>query len=129
MTIELDWGDAEQKLAVMHIRGNWTGDELVQAIARLMLMGREASQDIELMVDIRNSLNPPHNLLTLIGSILIRPLPENIKKVVVISHTAFWHRIYSVINKNYRGKITIPILFVDSVDEAYASLDCFQDVV
>jgi hypothetical protein len=129
MTIELDWGDADQHLVVMHIRGNWTGDELVQRVAQLQVMGREASQSLELMVDIRNSLNPPNNLLTLIGSILTRPLPQNIKQVVVISNTSFWRHIYSVIHKNYRGRITIPVVFVDSVDAAYETLECFKGMV
>jgi hypothetical protein len=129
MTIELDWGDADQRLVVMHIRGNWTGDELVHRVAQLQAMGCAASQNLELMVDMRNALNPPPNLVTLIGSILNRPLPQNIKQVVVISNTAFWKQIYSIVSKNYRNKINVPIIFVNSVDEAYEALECFKGMV
>jgi hypothetical protein len=129
MTIQLDWGDYDQNFAVMTFQGKWTGDEFVHAIARLSAMGAQASTGMELMVDMRNSLNPPNNLLTLLRSTLNRPLPKNIKQVVVISNSAFWNRIFGMLKSMYGGKISAPVSFVPSVDAAYDSLDCFKDIV
>src|SRR5688572_13908613 len=126
MTIQLDWGDYDQNFAIMTFRGNWTGDEFVHTIASLTQMGKESIAGIELMVDMRNSLNPPNNLVTLLRSTLNRPLPQNIKQVVVISNSAFWNRIFSMLNTMYGEKITSPVVFVATVDEGYAALDFFK---
>jgi hypothetical protein len=129
MTIQLDWGDYDQNFAIMTFQGKWTGDEFVHSIARLTTMGNEATSDIELMVDMRNSLTPPNNLLTLLRSTLNRPMPQHIKQVVVISNSAFWLRIFSMLSSMYGDKISAPVLFVASVDEAYAALECFKGLV
>jgi hypothetical protein len=129
MTIQLDWGDYDHNFAIMTFQGKWTGDEFVHSISQLTAMGREATTQIELMVDMRNSLNPPNNLLTLLRSTLNRPLPQNIKQVVVISNSAFWNRIFSMLSSMYGDKIKAPVLFVASVDEAYAGLDFFKGMV
>lgn len=129
MSIQLDWGDYDKNFAIMNVHGKWSGDEFVKAIAQLAAMGREAQNGMELLVDVRNSLNPPNNLLTLLRSVLNRPLPPNIKQVVVISNSAFWYRIFSMLNSMYGDKITCPVTFVASVDEGYAALDFFKDVV
>jgi hypothetical protein len=129
MTIQLDWGDYDQNFAIMTFQGKWTGDEFVHSIAGLTEMGKTATSGIELMVDMRNSLNPPNNLVTLLRSTLNRPLPQNIKQVVVISNSAFWNRIFSMVNTMYGDKISCPVLFVASVDEAYAALEFFKGMV
>jgi hypothetical protein len=129
MTIQLDWGDYDQNFAIMSFHGKWTGDEFVHSIAKLQELGQAASIGIELMVDMRNSLNPPNNLVTLLRSTLNRPLPQNIKQVVVISNSAFWNRIFSMVNTMYGDKINCPVVFVATVDEGYAALDFFKGMV
>lgn len=129
MTIQLDWGDYDQNFAIMSFHGKWTGDEFVHGIAKLREMGQRATSGIELMVDMRNSLNPPNNLVTLLRSTLNRPLPQNIKQVVIISNSAFWNRIFSMVNTMYGDKISCPVVFVATVDEGYAALDFFKGMV
>ena len=129
MTVQLDWGDYDHNFAIMTFQGKWTGDEFVHAVARLSEMGASSPQGIELMVDMRNSLTPPNNLLTLLRSTLNRPLPRNIKQAVVISNSAFWNRIFSMLKSMYGEKISAPVTFVPSVDAAYDSLECYKGIV
>ena len=129
MGIKLDWGDYDNNFAVMTVVGKWSGDEFYNSMSRLVEMSHETENKIEFMVDIRNSVTPPNNLMTLIRTILNRPLPRNIKKVVVISSSSFWNRIYGMVETMYADKIGIPVIFVKTVDEAYQTLEFFEDMV
>jgi hypothetical protein len=126
MPIRIDWGDADHNFVIMTFQAKWKGDEFIQSIIRLSEMGQSVNSGIELMVDMRNSLNPPDNLVTLLRSTLENPLPSNITQVIVISNSAFWKSIYSMLEIMYSDKLRRPIRFVASVDEAYSSLEFYR---
>ena len=128
MPIQLDWGDYDHNFAIMTFQGKWIGEEFVAAIARLSAMCQSKESPIELMVDMRSSLNPPYNLVTLLHSILDRALPFDIQQVIVISNSSFWRQLYSMIEIMYSKKISYTVHFVTTVDEAYALLEFIKDM-
>jgi hypothetical protein len=123
MPIQLDWGDYDHNFVIMTFRGKWVGDEFLYAITRLSEMSQSKASEIELMVDMRDSQNPPHNLITLLRFTLNRPLPSHITQVIVISNSSFWNHIYSMLEISLGDKIRCPVRFVASVDDAYDSLE------
>jgi hypothetical protein len=128
MSIEIDWGDAEQCILVMRFGSKWTGDEFFQSIAQLNSLCGGASQNLELMIDLRKTMTPPSNLITLLASSLNRPRPKNFAQVVIISSFGFWKQMFNILYASYKDKFATPIVFVDNVDKAYSLLKCLENL-
>jgi len=125
--IQVDWGDYEETVILMSIRGTWTAKNFYDAMDDMVTKSQGTNASLELMVDLRNSLKPPANIMTMIRTVLNRSLPERIEQVVVIASTSFWERMYNMVDKMFGSQIPIEVTFVDNVDDAYSRLYAFQE--
>lgn len=129
MPIRIDWGDYDKTLLIMSFNGRWTADEYYRAINDLYIYASERDHALELMVDVRHSVQPPQNLVTLIRSTLNQERAIAMDQVVVIVQSGFWQQIFSVARKVHGRELDTAVHFVESVDQAYSMLSAYKGYV
>ncbi len=129
MPIRIDWGDYDQTFLIMSFNGRWTADEYYRAINDLYKHASVQDHALELMVDLRYSVQPPQNLVTLIRSTLNQERSMTIDQVVIITQSGFWQQIFSVVRKVHGRELDTDVHFVESVDQAYSMLSAYKGYV
>ena len=124
MTITLDWGDFDETFLVWNFNGKWTADAFYQTIEHLKQLSLSKPYPVNVMVDMRQSLAAPNNLLTLLR-VAVKSNVRNIGRVIVISKSGFWLQMYQMLVKTAQLAETTPVTFVGSVDEAYYNIGGF----
>ena len=122
MPIEIDWGDLDNTIIVMIIKGRWTGEQFYTVVDDLHAMSNEQDAPVRLIADMRYTQSTPKNFLPMLKAVVKRP-NFNIKHAIVVKRSNYWERLIQMLVQSKSITIDIPVTFVDSVDRAYALLD------
>lgn len=120
MPIEVDWGNQDETLLTMKIKGDWTAEELYQAQTDMLAMSQSKTHTVDAIVDMRTA-NLKMNGLLPVARQALRRRPRNIGTTAVITHTNFWQRIFQSLPATLLNDFHV--IFVNEVDEAYTVID------
>lgn len=119
--IQVTWGNTEKTRLIMKFGVRWSRSEFWTASksARNMMLSVEHS--VDLLADMTLSFSTPRNVIHLVLSGM-RTKTDNLGKVVVVSPTNLWLRLYQYIERAYPMD-AIPVKFVETDAEAMEILN------
>jgi hypothetical protein len=120
MPVEKDWGDHEETLIVMKIRGDWDAAQLLSTQEEVRRLAETKPHPVDVIVDMRAASMKMNGLLSLARR-AIQIIPENLGYVAVITSTLYWSQIYRVLPDELTELLHVG--FVDDVDAAYAAIN------
>lgn len=120
MTIELDWGNADESLLIWTCDRHWTHDDYYEAVQTCVAMINGQSHPVDVIVDMQFNKMRPQMLLQL-AKYGFRHRSANVGTVVLIYRSTFWlfleETLQSIFSKEFR------LLFARDANEAYSLLD------
>lgn len=122
MPIEVDWGNQEETLIVMKINGKWTSEEFNRAMSQLSELSKSKSYQPTLMADLRYAMYTPVGFLSTLRAAM-RSREEMIDCAIVVTTSGLWQKMIDIIEQASTLRVTIPLHFVETIDEAYALLE------
>lgn len=115
--ITYDWGNHEDTLMVVYFVGRWDLDEFRYASNEIVQLAQCRDEPIVILIDLRRSSGAPTGIMP-IAFQYGRTYPKNIQRVIIISRTIIWEKLWDTIETIF-GKTNFPIHFVKEVDMAY----------
>lgn len=114
------WESPSKTLLIMKFGMRWSRTDFWNAsrIARNMIMSVE--HPVNILADLSLSFSTPQNIIHLVLSGM-RSKADNVGKVVVISPTNLWLRLYQYLSRAYAADV-LPVCFVETYEEA---MTCF----
>jgi len=116
MAITVDWADFEETVIIWQLRGDWDGDDFYKARTECIQLAMNTARNINLIIDLNFSSRAPNNMLLLVRGLFVQ-CPPNLEKIVILSQTSFWHRIFEMARTS--AKFAHPMFLVDSIEDAY----------
>ena len=115
MSAQVKWFNANQTVLQVSYGERWTAHEFHETFEEIENFLRQKPYPVDLLVDLRPTLEYPRNLFGLARKTLRDRIP-NMGQVVVVTDDIFWHRLYPTL------QTIIPKLqqltFVESIEEA-----------
>ena len=119
MTIELDWGNAEETILIWTCDTEWTADEYYQAVYDCVEMIDQKPHSVHVMVDMQFNRMRPAMLLQL-AKHGYRNRSHNVGSIVLIYRTGFWLFLEDMLQKIFSKEF--PLMFAQDANEAYSLL-------
>jgi hypothetical protein len=118
--IQLTWENSENKLLIWQFDQRWSRADFLNACQKSQHMIETAGHPVNMLMDLSESQFYPSNLIYM-GLVWMRSHAGKTDKVVVISPSRLWDRIYRHIFGIYSMDF-LPVEFVSSCDEAMTIL-------
>ena len=117
MSIHVDWGNHEETIVVWKFSREWESKDYMQALSKTSTLLRHTTQNINLICDIRLSVQRASNLLVL-ARLVTQHRPPHIGVMTIIVANEFWKNMADILTRQRSGR-PLPVYFVETVDEAY----------
>ena len=115
MTAQVSWFNDKQTVLKVCYGEGWTERDFHQVFVEIESYLQQKPYPVDLIVDLRPTIEYPRNLFGLARKTLRDRIP-NMGQVVVVTDDLFWHRLYPTL------QTIIPKLqqltFVESIEEA-----------
>lgn len=115
--LKFGWGDYDETYIVLTFKEKWTSDEFAQIVSDLYSQIKAIQRTIHIFIDLRYSAPPPVSILGIVVG-AIRTHPPNMGRVIVLSQSNIWKRLYDIATI-HRPDRSLDIHFVRNVDYAY----------
>jgi hypothetical protein len=119
MPVEIDWGDQEETLLVIKIRGEWNASQLFTAQQKGCSLAETKPHLVDVIADMRAASVKMTGLVPL-SRRAIQIRPTNLGYVAIITTTNYWAQIYRAVPDTLKQALNIG--FVNDVDAAYAAI-------
>ena len=120
MPIDVTWGNSDKTYTVFKFMGRWTWDEYHAAVKAGTELIRDIPDNVDILIDMRDSNLFPNNMLSHFGASMQRP-PREFELAVIVTTSAFVKAFAGIIDKVY-GKKNTHFKVVKTIEEAHALL-------
>lgn len=124
MPIDVTWGNSDKTYTVFKFMGRWTWDEYHAAVKAGTELIRDIPDNVDILIDMRDSNLFPNNMLSHFGASMQRP-PREFELAVIVTTSAFVKAFAGIIDKVY-GKKNTHFKVVKTIEEAHALLSADQ---
>jgi hypothetical protein len=124
MPIDVTWGNAAKTYTVFKFTGRWTWDDYHAAVKAGSDLIQDIPDNVDILIDMRDSNLFPNNMLSHFGSSMQRP-PREFELAVIVTTSGFVKSFAGIIDKVY-GKQGTRFKVVKTVEEGRALLDSKQ---
>lgn len=114
--ITVKWANEKKTIILWKFGESWTREEFHAATSLSRRLALSVEHTIHILVDISLANNTPSGVITLARTGM-RSRTGNLGRVVVITKTHLWHRLYHYMEQVYPSD-SIPLVFVKSFEEA-----------
>ncbi len=121
MPIEVTWGNAAKTYTVFKFLGRWTWDDYHAAVKAGGELIKDIPDNVDILIDMRNSNLFPNNMLSHFGASMQRP-PRDFELAVIVTTSGFVKSFAGIIDKVY-GKQGTRFKVVKTIEEAHTLLD------
>ena len=119
--ITLTWADSDKQLLKWDFGQRWSRGDFLDACQEAHHMVETANHPVNLLIDLSASRFYPLNLMSLVHAGIQMKTEKSIEKVVVVSSSKLWSRLYLHLIRVYPMD-TLPVDFVSSYQDPMQKL-------